>query len=141
MNVTVARALSSDVAPVCDLDRRVLGSDERSNHLQQKISAGQCYVARAGRQVIGFVVTDRSFFGQAFVDLLIVDPAFRRRGVGTSLMHHVESIWQPGKLFTSTNASNVSMQRLCESLGYVRSGVINNLDEDDPEIVYFKRLI
>ena len=56
-------------------------------------------------------------------------------------MHHVESIWQPGKLFTSTNASNVSMQRLCESLGYVRSGVINNLDEDDPEIVYFKRLI
>jgi hypothetical protein len=44
------------------------------------------------------------------------------------------------KLFTSTNASNERMQRLCERLGYVRSGPIEHLDEDDPELVYFKRL-
>lgn len=31
------------------------------------------------------------------------------------------------------------MQRLCEKLGFVRSGYIENLDEDDPEIVYCKR--
>jgi hypothetical protein len=30
------------------------------------------------------------------------------------------------------------MQALCERLGYVRSGYIENLDEDDPEIIYFK---
>jgi len=32
------------------------------------------------------------------------------------------------------------MQRLCEHLGYVRSGWIDNLDEGDPEIIYFKRV-
>lgn len=42
------------------------------------------------------------------------------------------------KLFTSTNESNVAMQRLCDRLGYVRSGFIENLDERDPEVVYFK---
>jgi len=30
------------------------------------------------------------------------------------------------------------MKRLCERLGYVRSGFIENLDEGDPEVVYFK---
>lgn len=32
------------------------------------------------------------------------------------------------------------MQRMCEALGFVRSGYIENLDEGDPEIVYFKPL-
>jgi hypothetical protein len=31
------------------------------------------------------------------------------------------------------------MQRLCESLGYLRSGLIENLDDGDPEVFYFKR--
>jgi hypothetical protein len=31
------------------------------------------------------------------------------------------------------------MQRVCDALGFVRSGRIENLDEGDPEIVYFKR--
>jgi hypothetical protein len=32
------------------------------------------------------------------------------------------------------------MQSLCQSLGFVPSGVIHNLDDDDPELIYFKRL-
>jgi len=32
------------------------------------------------------------------------------------------------------------MQSLLAKLEYVLSGVIHNLDEGDPEIVYFKRL-
>src|SRR5262245_18145068 len=32
------------------------------------------------------------------------------------------------------------MQALCEKLGYVKSGWIDNLDEGDPGIIYFKRL-
>jgi hypothetical protein len=53
---------------------------------------------------------------------------------------HIETLYTQGKLFTSTNVYNERMQRLCERLGYVRSGIIENLDEDDPELFYFKRL-
>ena len=45
-----------------------------------------------------------------------------------------------GQLFTSTNRSNLPMRRLCDRLGFQRSGVVENLDNDDPELVYYKRL-
>jgi hypothetical protein len=32
------------------------------------------------------------------------------------------------------------MQRLLATLGFNRSGLIENLDEGDPELVYFKQL-
>ena len=54
-------------------------------------------------------------------------------------MRHIESLLVEEKLFTSTNASNTPMQALCERLGFVRSGYVANLDEGDPEIIYFKR--
>jgi len=44
------------------------------------------------------------------------------------------------KLFTSTNQSNVPMQGLLATLEFARSGLIENLDDGDPELVYFKRL-
>jgi hypothetical protein len=45
------------------------------------------------------------------------------------------------KLFTSTNLSNLPMQGIMSKLGYRPSGVIENLDPGDPELIYFKRLV
>ena len=36
--------------------------------------------------------------------------------------------------------SNASMQALCERLGFVKGGWVDNLDEGDAEIIYFKRV-
>lgn len=88
--------------------------------------------------VVGYVVADASFFGYPFVWLVVVGAAHRRRGIATALMRHAESMFPPGKRFTSTNESNLGSQRLLESLGYRRSGLIENLDEGDPEIIYYK---
>ena len=44
------------------------------------------------------------------------------------------------KLFTSTNQSNLGMQALLVRLGYEPSGIVHNLDEDDPELIYVKRI-
>jgi hypothetical protein len=56
------------------------------------------------------------------------------------MMGYLESICRTAKLFTSTNLSNLPMQPLLAKLGYKLSGVIHNLDEDDPELVYVKFL-
>jgi ribosomal protein S18 acetylase RimI-like enzyme len=69
-----------------------------------------------------------------------VHPGFRRRGIAASLMRSAEIDAPTEKLFTSTNESNAAMRALCEKIGFVRSGIIENLDEGDPEIIYFKRL-
>ena len=88
----------------------------------------------------GFVISDESFFDQFIVRLLIVHPDFRRRGLATALMRAAELECQTGKLFTSTNQSNIPMQQLCDRLGFVKSGYIENLDEGDPELIYVKLL-
>jgi ribosomal protein S18 acetylase RimI-like enzyme len=78
------------------------------------------------------------FFGHDFLALLFVASGHRRRRIATALVRAWEARAGSPKLFTSTNQSNVPMQRLCDGLGYVRSGLIENLDEGDPEVVYFK---
>ena len=72
--------------------------------------------------------------------MLYVHPSHRRKGVGTQLIRHLEALCTTEKLFTSTNRSNAPMQALLPKLGYAPSGFVENLDEGDPELIYFKRV-
>jgi ribosomal protein S18 acetylase RimI-like enzyme len=138
----VDKAREDETEQICRLDRAVLGDSSRRGFLHDAVKHGQCLVARVDEGIVGFAVLDRSFLGQDYISLLIVHPEHRRRGHGTALIRHIESICPTEKLFTSTNASNTPMQRLCHSLGFVRSGHIDNLNPDpnDPEIVFFKQV-
>lgn len=140
MSLHVRRATAADTGAICAIDPRVSDDSSRRPFIERAIAASDCYVAADGDTICGYVVFDRSFFEQPFVSLLVVDGSRRRRGIGSALMRHIESICPGVKLFTSTNESNTPMHRLCERLGYVKSGYIDNLDEGDPEIVYFKGL-
>jgi GNAT superfamily N-acetyltransferase len=99
-----------------------------------------CDVAQENGVPVGYAIFDRSFFGYPFIRLLMVHPEHRRQGIGVNLIRTIESLCPTNKLFTSTNQSNVIMQQLCEKLGFMRSGMVENLDDSDPEIIYFKRL-
>ena len=140
MTARIRLAGAADAEPVCAIDARVRDIPGRRAFIERAIAAGDCYVAADGDALVGYAVFDRSFFEQPFVSLLLKDASHPRRGVGAELMRHIESTCVGEKLFTSTNASNTPMQRLCEKLGFVQSGRFENLDEGDPEIVYFKRL-
>jgi len=137
--IVVERATEEDIADILAIDQAI-GAVHRSSWLVEAVRARQALIAREGEHKLGFAVVHRHFFGQPFVELLVVHPNARRRGGGSALLAYVEKT-QPGdKLFTSTNQSNTVMQALLEKRGYVRSGQIDNLDEGDPEIIYFKRL-
>ncbi|MCU5440364.1 hypothetical protein ABEW49_10895 [Bacillus anthracis] len=41
--------------------------------------------------------------------------------------------------FSSTNESNESMQKVFNTNGFIRSGIVENLDEDDPEIIFYTK--
>ncbi len=137
---SIERATDGDFEHICALDRMVLGDSSRRDFLNNAIKSGQCLVARVDDGVVGIAVLDHSFFGQGYISLLIVHPDHRRCGHATALVRHIESVCPTEKLFTSTNESNEPMQRLCQTLGFVRSGYIENLDAGDPEIIFFKRV-
>lgn len=88
---------------------------------------------------MGYGVLHYHFFGCGFIELLMVGERYRRRGVGLVLITALKSHCRHPKLFTSTNRSNLPMQRLLLNAGFVASGQIDNLDDGDPEQVFLSR--
>ena len=133
-------AVENDVQTLCSLDLIARQEEERREFIRREVAAGTCFVAVADGEVIGYGVLNYTFSNNGCIDMLYVDFEHRRRGAGAALLRHMELLCQTPKLFTSTNLSNLRMQSLLAKLEYELSGVIHNLDEGDPEIVYFKRL-
>ncbi|MGU3471007.1 GNAT family N-acetyltransferase [Paenibacillus sp. D51F] len=132
----VRKASMADLPAIAALDAKVIGHGGRLAELEKHVRSGNCLASLREGRLAGFAAHDRSFFGQRFLQLIMVDPDDRRSGVGRSLMAAWEAGFPGEKLFTSTNESNMPMQLLCEAMGYVRSGIVDNLDEGDPEIIY-----
>jgi GNAT superfamily N-acetyltransferase len=133
-------ATPEDLAAICGLDADVLGRDERCRLIEEAVEAGTCFVGRIDGDLAGYAILDRSLFGQPFLALLVVARRCRRRGVASALVRLVEERVDGDRLFTSTNRSNDPMRRLCERLGFVASGYIENLDPGDPELIFVKWL-
>ena len=138
--ILIRAANESDVEAVCSLDLIARGAKERREFIQSAVVSGACYVAVAEEEVIGYGVLTYTFYSHGNIEMLYVHSGHRRRGGGQALLQHMGSLCRTSKLFTSTNLSNLPMHALLAKLGYVVSGVIHNLDEGDPEVVYFKRL-
>jgi ribosomal protein S18 acetylase RimI-like enzyme len=138
--VLIERASKSDFEHICTMDEMHIGNASRRPMIARAFAEGRVAVARVDGVVRGYVITDTSFFDQWYVRLLLVHPDYRRRGLATALMRAAELDCATDKLFTSTNQSNRAMQALCDRLGYLRSGIVENLDEADPELIYVKFL-
>ncbi|WP_254241829.1 GNAT family N-acetyltransferase [Achromobacter pestifer] len=113
----------------------------RRTFIAQAVAAGQCWAATEAEDasaLIGYGVLDRSFFEHDFIPLIVVKHSARRRGVATAIMRTLELQCRGGKLFTSTNTSNIAMRQLLGQLGFIGSGQIDNLDDGDPELVFVK---
>jgi GNAT superfamily N-acetyltransferase len=133
-------AAHSDLERLAWLDDVASREASRKAKIRQAIETKACWVGEDGTALLGYVLLNRAFFGFELVDLLYVAPSVRRRGVGRALIEHVERECSTSKLFTSTNESNSAMRGLLARLGYRSSGVIHNLDADDPELIFVKHL-
>ena len=95
-------------------------------------------MAEVGSAPAGYAIVSRRFFSRPFIELLAVAPDFRRAGVGGALLEACSAAFAGEILFTSTNQSNRPMQALLAKTGFAPSGVIENLDPGDPELVYVR---
>ncbi len=132
--ITIRQALESDLT---DLQQRF---PDHYGALQSAIPHQTCFVSVFAGEIVGFALFDYSFFQQGFLSLLYVLPSYRRQGAANALMRFLEQHCTTAKLFTSTNLSNLPMQSLLIQRGYRLAGIIHDLDEGDPELVYVKML-
>jgi ribosomal protein S18 acetylase RimI-like enzyme len=133
-------ALQEEFAEILEIDREVIGNYSRKKYLEEAIMENKCLVAIDNSSIVGFLIYHTHFFESSFISLLIVHPSERQKGYAKSLMKYFEKISPTQKIFSSTNKSNEKMHRLFSSIGYIKSGSVENLDEDDPEIIYYKKL-
>jgi ribosomal protein S18 acetylase RimI-like enzyme len=137
---SIRRASAKDLPAIYYIDDCARVRPERRQLITEAAASGNCYIALKGDSVLGYGILDHTFYDNAFIRLLYVAAGERRTGIGSELLAHMESDCMTEKLFTSTNVSNERMQSLLAKTGYVLSGMILNLDDGDPELVYFKRL-
>jgi ribosomal protein S18 acetylase RimI-like enzyme len=133
----VRQGTLDDRDSIVALDRIADSDENRVAFIERALRSETCVVADQDGSVVGYAVLEYTFYDQGFVSMLYVAETARRRGVGRTLMRELETRCRTLKLFTSTNESNSPMQALLASLGYTPSGVIHNLDPEDPELVYF----
>ncbi len=129
-----------DLENIMFIEEEVIKSKCREVEIRKSIIQNRCIVGCIDKSICGYLVYHHHFFGQFFVELVIVRPRKRRRGVAKSLLRYIEENCQTNKIFSSTNQSNQPMHEVFKTLGYVESGMINNLDEADPEIIYVRFL-
>ena len=136
---SVEPALLDDLPGIVACDDLAQSDPTRLRSLEAWVKRGECFVARCNASLVGFVILEYGFFGHGFIPLVCVKGIHRRQGLGLQLLAAAESECQTVKLFTTTNASNSAARSLFERAGFVPSETIENLDADDPELVYFKR--
>ena len=135
----IRAAEASDTDAILAFDHIAQDDETRRASICHAVEHEHCTVAEVEGQVVAYIIVERKFFGWPFIELVYVCTDYRKHGFATALMRHVENTCEAEKLFTSTNLSNLPMQHLLEKSGYTISGVVHNLDEDDPEVFYFKR--
>ncbi|MGG0720680.1 N-acetyltransferase family protein [Bacillus mycoides] len=132
----VAKASIDDLDSIVHIDIDVIGDDSRRNYIKHAIDEGKCIIAKEDNSISGFLTYDTNFFGCTFLSLIIVSPTKRRQGHASSLISYMLNNSPTQKIFSSANESNTNMQKVFKANGFMRSGMIENLDEGDPEIIF-----
>ncbi|RMN19939.1 hypothetical protein ALQ63_03108 [Serratia plymuthica] len=130
-------ATMQDINVLIGFDTHASHDLHRHTEIREWCEAGVCHIAELAGEIVAYGVLHYHFYGYGFIDILMVDERFRRRGVGRKLLEQLKSLCERPKLFTSTNGSNLPMKRLLLEAGFTESGCIENLDENDPERVFF----
>jgi ribosomal protein S18 acetylase RimI-like enzyme len=133
-------AIDADIDQILRLDSSAEVDKSRHALVRSAIDRGECLVSLNNGIFVGYTIMNHGFFERGFVSLIYVDPTHRRHKVGSRLFDECENRCKSTRIFTSANESNLPMQRFLVSRGYVLSGKVQDLDEDDPELFYGKRL-
>ena len=141
VRIEVRKATQRDISDLMSLDHLAFSDKSRAELIESSVASGSCLLALVGDQTAGYGVLNYSFFHSGFIEMLYVAEPMRRHGIGRILLREMEEHCVTPKLFTSTNESNGAMRSLLLSQGFEPSGRVENLDEGDAELIFFKRVV
>ena len=142
--VNLRKAIIEDQALVIDFDYRLDQVEhvelKRAEKIVKAISQEECFIILANDAAVGFVIFDYRFFDLGWIELIVLDEIHRGKGIGVQAIDLICQQCTTNKLFTSTNSSNLPMQRALAKAGFSFAGKLDGLDEGDPELFYYKEV-
>ncbi len=138
--ITIRLAEQDDIEAILSFDEVAQNNQKRIDQIKHVVENGTCYVGLANSKIIAYGVFSYNFYECGMIEMIYVHADFRRQGIGNQFLSFFKKICKTDKLFTSTNESNIPMQKSLIQAQFLRSGIIYNLDEKDPELVYFKQV-
>lgn len=111
---------------------------QRRETIDSAIAARRCWTAERSGRVVGYGILSRNFFHRDFIETVFVAEDARRMGAGSALLSAMERAVREDRVFTSANEANAPMRALLDKSHYRESGRIENLDTQDPELVFAK---
>lgn len=138
MSVEIRFAALSDVPDILRVDAVAEREERRYDYISNAIQG------EMGRTVKVLLLDDRiaafavlgEFFGHPFLELIATAANRRRMGIASALLSNIEIGLTDDRFFVSANESNVIMRDLLVQRGYRITGMVENLDPDDPEIFF-----
>ncbi len=136
--MTVSKMNSADVPAVAALDQKLFSAEcwtEEDFYLSLKDPARLFFAAYIRDTLVGFCGLQQSY-EQGDVLTVGVDPAYRRRGIGSELLIAlIDTFREQGgtNLFLEVRASNLSAIKLYEKHGFRQTGVRRNYYQQPTE--------
>ena len=141
-NISLRKATIKDKPLVVDFDYRLDKVEHIELNREEKITKAilnkECFIIMADNRPVGFVLFDYRFFDQGWIELIIIGEEYRGKGIGGQSFDLIIKQCKTDKVFTSTNSSNIPMQRALTKSGFTFAGKIDGLDDGDPELFYYK---
>lgn len=134
----IRAARADDVPAMLQCDLYAQAHPARGQAVGRAVECGQGWVEMVGDSVAGYLLLQHDFFDYGFVSLVVVAPGQQRQGVALRLLEAAQRACRTPRLFISTNQSNQAARGMIAKAGFRPSGVIENLDEQDPELIFFK---
>ncbi len=139
--ITLRLSTDEDKAYAVALDYALNGSEhvllKREEKITKAISKSNCFIVLRDSLSVGFVLFDYRFFDQGWIELLIIEKNERGKGIGKRTLELLCEHSKTNKVFTSTNKSNLQMQKALVNAGFIFAGRLEGLDEGDPELFYY----
>ena len=143
-NISLRKATIKDKVLVVDFDYNLDKVEHIELRREEKITKAildeECFIILANNRAVGFVIFDYRFFDQGWIELIILDEKYRGKGIGGQAIDIICKQCKTNKVFTSTNSSNIRMQKALRKVGFSFAGKIDGLDDGDPELFYYKKI-
>jgi GNAT superfamily N-acetyltransferase len=132
--------ITTRIAEPYDL-RRIMTFDSFAGDRIGEIVERRMLAAEIDNVVVGYVAWQQGgCIGKDYVNKLVVDDVYRRRGVAQVLVRALNTVLS-GRVFISTEAGNVAAVSLLELTGWKPAGqIVGLLPLDEPTVFFHQDL-